>query len=192
MINFDFSNKNKPKTGSLLISEPFMYDDHFSRSVIFLCEHNDEGSFGFVLNKYIQSPAEDLVPELKSKEIKISIGGPVDKTNLYFVHAFGDQIGNSIKVKDGLYIGGDFNQLKELINTDEKSIDQVRFFIGYSGWSAGQLDEEMEEKSWVVVNNVPTEMILDTTNDHLWKSLMEQLGGKFKAMTNFPMNPSDN
>lgn len=192
MINFDFSNSNKPQTGSILISEPFMFDDHFSRSVVFLCEHNDKGSFGFVLNKYIETPAEDLIPEFNNNQIKISIGGPVDKSNLYFVHTLGDKLENAIPISGDLFIGGDFEQLKEIINKNPQQINRVRFFIGYSGWSPGQLQEEMDEKSWVVVDNIPSDVILDTSNDTLWKSLMKKLGGKFEAMINFPRNPSDN
>lgn len=192
MINFDFSNKNIPVAGSLLISEPFMYDDYFTRSVVLLCEHNEEGSFGFVLNKYIESSAKDVLPELNEVELKISIGGPVDNSNLFYVHSIGKELENSVELCKDISIGGDFDQLKEHINKDPKEISKIRFFIGYSGWSKGQLQEEIDDKSWVVLNNVPTELILDTSNDSLWKSLMKELGGKFEVMSKFPVNPSDN
>ena len=192
MIDFDFSNNNQPKAGTLLISEPFMHDDYFSRSVVLLCDHNEDGSFGFVLNKYIETPSADVIPDITQDSIKISIGGPVDNTNLFFVHSLGDEIENAIKMAEGLYIGGDFEQLKQLLNAHPEKINLVRFFIGYSGWSPNQLKEEIEEKSWVVLNKVKPKYYLNTQDDTLWKSLMERLGGKFKVMAKFPINPSDN
>lgn len=192
MINFDFSTSLEPKPGSLLISEPFMHDSYFTRSVILLCDHNDEGSFGFVLNKYIETSSKDILPEISENEIKISIGGPVDNSNLFYIHNLGDKIENAIPVHSDLFIGGDFNQLKDLVNNDPSLLKRVRFFIGYSGWSPDQLKEEMKEKSWVVVDDIDAETILDTSDEALWQSLMKKLGGKFKLMSTFPVNPSDN
>lgn len=192
MIDFDFSNSNKPKPGTLLISEPFMHDDYFTRSVVLLCDHNEEGSFGFVLNKYIEAPSSDVIPELVDSAVKISIGGPVDNSNLFYVHALGDEIENAIKITDGLFIGGDFEQLKQVLNENPVKINLVRFFIGYSGWSPNQLQDEIDEKSWVVLNKVQPKYYLNTQDDTLWTSLMEKLGGKFKVMSKFPINPSDN
>lgn len=192
MIDFDFSNNNKPQAGSLLISDPFMHDDYFTRSVVLLCDHNDEGSFGFVLNKYIETPTVDVIPDITESSIKISIGGPVDNSNLFFVHSLGEELKNAIKMAEGLYIGGDYEQLKGILNNHPEKLKSVRFFIGYSGWSPNQLQEEIDEKSWVVLNNVRTKYYLNTEDETLWNSLMEKLGGKFKVMSKFPINPSDN
>lgn len=193
MIDFNFENNATPQKGSLLISEPFLSDTYFSRSVVLLCDdHPEEGSFGFVLNKYVDIDLGELIEDFPSLSMKISIGGPVDTSNLFFIHRLGDSIPNSAKVSDGIYFGGDFQLLKEILEADPTKIDSVRFFIGYSGWSKGQLDDEINEKSWLVVNDYPVNAVFDTSDVAIWKHLMEKQGTKFKVMSNFPKNPSDN
>lgn len=192
VIDFDFSTEAKPQKGSLLISEPFLADDYFSRSVIYLCDHNEDGSFGFVLNKYVDTNLSESIQGFPTIDFKVSMGGPVDTSNLYYIHNFGDTLENALPINNDLCIGGNFEDVKTMISKIPGKAKGIRFFIGYSGWQKGQLDAELQEKSWVVINNVPSSMILNTDNDELWKELMEQLGGKFKLMSKFPINPSDN
>lgn len=192
MIDFDFTTDAKPQKGSLLISEPFLSDDYFTRSVIYLCDHNEEGSFGFVLNKYVETNLSENIDGFPSIDFKVSIGGPVDTSNLYYIHSFGDSLKNSLPITDDLFIGGNFDDVKTMISNIPGKARDIRFFIGYSGWQKGQLEEELTEKSWVVVNGVPSSVILNTENEALWTQLMERLGGKFKLMSRFPINPSDN
>ncbi len=192
MIDFDFSTNDKPESGSLLISEPFLSDDYFSRSVIYLCDHNEEGSFGFVLNKYIETNLTESIKGFPTIDFKVSLGGPVDTSNLYYIHNFGDALPNALPVGKEISIGGNFEDMKTMITQIPGRAKNIRFFIGYSGWTKGQLEEELKEKSWIVLNNVPASVILNTENEALWKDLMERLGGKFKLMSRFPINPSDN
>ena len=192
MIDFNFENNDEPQPGSILISEPFLSDDYFSRSLIFLCDHNEDGSFGFVLNKYVENSISDFVPDFPEVDSKVSLGGPVDTSNLFYIHSFGDEIPNSIPCSKDLFIGGDFKRLKELLQADNENTKKVRFFIGYSGWNKSQLTHELKEKSWLVLNGISKGQILDTSNDDIWKDTMEKLGGKFKVMSKFPINPSDN
>ena len=192
MIDFNFENKSKPQRGSILISEPFLDDDYFSRSVILLCDHNDEGSFGFVLNKYVESPLHELIEDFPTVEAKISIGGPVDTSNLFFIHQLGDQLDDSVKFSKDFYLGGDFKELTKLINSDAAKAERIRFFLGYSGWTSDQLKDELEEKSWIVINDYNEDLIFSTNDDEIWKHLMEKLGGKFEVMSKFPINPSHN
>lgn len=192
MIDFNFENKAPLKAGSLLLSEPFANDDYFSRSVIFICDKNDDGCFGFVLNKYIENEIGDFIEDFPSVKTDISIGGPVDESNLFYIHSLGEEIPNSLAISNGLYIGGDFNKIKEILLIDADKSSRIRFFVGYSGWENGQLEEEITEKSWIVLNDIPKEEILDTTHDDIWTETMEKLGGKYKVMSQFPQNPSDN
>ena len=191
-VDFNFSNNSKLQIGSVLISEPFLDDDYFTRSVILLCEHNKEGSFGFVLNKYVDSEVGDIFPEFTDHDIKISVGGPVDHSNLFYIHTLGNVIDKSILIKDEIYLGGDFEQIKELIKNDPNKVKQFKFFIGYSGWGEQQLENELKEKSWLVINNVSTETIIDTSIENIWEDILNKLGGRFKLMSKFPINPSDN
>lgn len=192
MIDFDFSTNELPQRGSLLISEPFLDDDYFSRSVIYLCDHDEEGSFGFVLNKYIETSLSESIKGFPTIDFKVSMGGPVDTSNLYYIHNFGDALEGTFPITDELSIGGNFEDMKSMIAQIPGRAKNVRFFIGYSGWTKGQLAEELKEKSWIVLNGVPSSVILNTENDALWKDLLERLGGKFKLMSQFPINPSDN
>lgn len=192
MINFNFSNNNKPENGSLLISEPFIADDHFSRSVIYLCDHNDKGSFGFVLNKYIDVAINDIIPEIDEKLIKVSIGGPVDKNNLFYIHRLNERIPDGQLIKDNVYIGGKFSEVNTLITSEPEQIKDIRFFIGYSGWSPGQLEQEIKENSWIVINGDNSDIVFNTSIEKLWKSLLKDQGGRFELMADFPINPSDN
>lgn len=192
MIDFNFENNAKPESGSILISEPFLHDDYFSRSVILLCDYTEDGSFGFVLNKYVNNKLSDFVKEFPDIETKISIGGPVDTSNLFYVHDLGEEIPNSIPSSNGLFIGGDFKAMTKLVEEHPDKAQHIRFFIGYSGWDKNQLKEELRQKSWIVLNNIPKEQILMDQDDDIWKSIMQKLGGKFEVMSKFPLNPSDN
>lgn len=192
MIDFNFSNTNTPKPGRVLVSEPFLNDAFFSRSVILLCDHSSEGSFGFVLNNFMEAGLKDLIPSFPDVDIRISIGGPVDERNLYFIHSLGVRVENSQEIEGGLFIGGKFEDVKNLLIEDKDNAKYFRFFIGYSGWDIGQLEEELKEKSWIVLKDLSKEALLDAHNDDLWKDLMAKMGGKFEVMSNFPKNPSDN
>ena len=192
MIDFNFENNNQVSSGSILVSEPFLSDDYFSRSVIFLCDHNVNGSFGFILNKFVDTDISEFVEDFPSIKTKISIGGPVDMSNLFYIHTLGEEINGSIPTSNGIYIGGDFKDVKRILNEDIENGKQIRFFIGYSGWDKAQLDSELKEKSWIVLNSIESKQILDLSSEDIWKDLMENMGGKFEIMSKFPVNPSDN
>lgn len=192
MIDFDFANNNHPESGRVLLAEPFLNDTYFSRSVIFLCEHTPKGSFGFVLNNFLESGLKDLVHDFPDIDIRVSVGGPVDSKHLFFIHSLGEVIPNAQEISKDIYIGGQFDAVKAHLIENPESADQFRFFVGYSGWDEGQLLDELKEKSWVVLKDCSKEMVLNTKNDHLWQDLMSTMGGKFKVMAKFPKNPSDN
>ena len=192
MIDFNFENNTQLKPGSILISEPFLADDYFSRSVIFLVDHNKDGSFGFVLNKYIENELTDFIKNFPQVDVKVSLGGPVETSSLFYVHSLGDMIPNSIPCTKDLFIGGEFQKLRELLIINPELITKVRFFIGYSGWEKEQLNDELKEKSWIVLNDISKDIVLDTNNENIWEETLRKLGGKFKVMSGFPINPSDN
>ena len=191
-LDFLFENNNNPQKGSLLLSEPFMSDQYFGRSVILLCNHDDEGSFGFVLNNYIDINLNKLDPTFPKIKTKISVGGPVDTKHLYYVHTLGDKIEGSVLIRDGVYLGGDYTQLINLLKTDINLIKEIRFFLGYSGWESEQLSDELDEKSWVAVNNIKNNDVMNVSDDNLWQYCMNKQGNRFKVMSNFPIDPNFN
>jgi putative transcriptional regulator len=179
----------EPGAGDLLISEPYLPDRNFERSVILVCEHNEEGTFGLVLNHPSGSKVEDVVADVETMDSDIHIGGPVQQNTLHFIHRAPDLIDHVIKVKEGLFYGGDQERLMTLIDTHQIRKDDFIFFVGYSGWSPGQLLEELKAKSWIVYQDVKPNELFDISPDDLWKHILQKMGGKFKAISNYPVDP---
>ncbi|MGF7140170.1 YqgE/AlgH family protein [Roseimarinus sediminis] len=184
------TNNVVPKKGRILIAEPFLPGSYFNRSIVYLVEHNKEGSVGFILNKAVDFPIKDFRNEFPDFDDSLYIGGPVNIESLYYIHTLGDHVPNSIHVKDNLFWGGDFDHLKDLINSGFASKKQVRFFLGYSGWDKEQLREELSEDSWLVAD-IPPAMVIGN-NKQLWKKMVQQQGGKYKLWENYPENPGLN
>ena len=183
-----------PKRGNLLIAEPSIIGDiSFNRSVILLADHNDDsGSIGFILNKPLDFSLGDLIPELQGN-FKIYNGGPVEQDNLYFIHRRPELIPDSIEITEGIYWGGDFDTVCELIKADLISESDIRFFLGYSGWAPHQLFRELNENSWIIVENkYKNNIIAKDYNSSFWKENMVELGGDYILWSNAPENPTLN
>jgi putative transcriptional regulator len=192
MIDFSFTNSREPERGTVLISDPFLDEDYFRRSVILLCDHNSYSSFGFVLNNYLTIDLHEIDHQFPDIQARISIGGPVDTQNLYYIHTFKEPIEESVKIRDGLFFGGSFETIKLLLEKDDSNRNNIRFFLGYAGWDDGQLKNEVEENSWIVVDNISNKELLNTSNDRLWQYCLEKQGGPYKTISKFPLNPSNN
>lgn len=192
MINFYPTSSLAPTKGSILISEPFLSDPYFKRTVVLLCEHNDnEGTFGFILNRYLDVQLEDLIQDFPEVDTRISMGGPVEQNSLYFVHTRPDLLLDSKLIVDKLCIGGDFAQLKKYFELGLIDKTEVRFFVGYAGWSEGQLQKELDEKSWIVATtNVDT--VMNIHEEHVWQNALKNLGKEFAILANFPEDPNLN
>jgi putative transcriptional regulator len=180
-----------PSRGTLLIANPFLKDPNFSRTVVFLCEHTDEGSFGFVLNKKFPKTLNELLPELVIDQLTVFQGGPVQPDSLHFLHQYPQLISGGEELLENTYWGGNYESLSA--NLKNKNIDfkKIRFFIGYSGWSEGQLDNELKEESWLTVK-ATRKLIFDTEPEDVWKDSLKQLGGNYEIMINYPIDPQLN
>ena len=192
MIDIAFQNTLQPQKGRILISDPFAGDDFFERSVVYLCEHSEEGSFGFVLNNLVEINLQELNLAFPSINISLSTGGPVETQSLFFLHSLGNELNLSSQITEDIFIGGDFDQLYKKLTPEHIEKNQVRFFLGYSGWSAGQLEEEIAQNAWVVADVKNGTEIMELHHPDAWKYFMEKLGSKYKIMTDFPINPNDN
>ena len=179
----------KPERGDLLISEPYLPDPNFDRTVVLICEHDENGTFGLVLNNQANVGLSDVIEEAGDFPTKLYVGGPVERDTLHFLHREKSLLEKSREVVDGVYWGGDFERLSEMLNVRSLDAKDVRFFIGYSGWSAGQLLDEMKAKSWIVLKNATPEMIFDWDNQDLWKACLNTMGGKYRLMSNYPKDP---
>ncbi len=177
--------KEEIVSGSILAAEPFMVDPNFKRSVILLCEHHNEGSIGFILNKTVNMNINDLLADFPAFESNVYYGGPVKTDTIHYIHNVGDVLDNSQKVADGIYWGGDYEKLKFLIQSKIILPENIRFFVGYSGWSEHQLEEELEHGSWVKAD-VHANYIFKTDIDQLWNQVMENKGDAFSVIAQIP------
>lgn len=178
-----------PAKGDLLISEPFLPDPNFERSVILLCEHNENGSIGFVLNKPIEFQLADVLEEVNGFDKVLYRGGPVQEDTLHFIHRFGDSLEGSEEIGKGIYWGGNFEQLLSMINTRQLNPDDFLFFVGYSGWSHGQLEDELKEDSWIVHKHASAYDVFDSSPASLWRKVLNNMGGKYRMFSNYPIDP---
>ena len=176
--------------GKVLIAEPFLQEVYFGRSVVYLVEHDDEGSVGFVLNKRLPYDTSKLVSELEDIHFPVYLGGPVEQDKLYYLHCRPDLM-DALHVKDGIYWGGDFACLVERLKRGQISRDEIRFFAGYSGWGANQLQGELKEDSWIV-SELESDTILRGEGEGLWRQALSRLGNRYRVWANFPEDPAMN
>jgi len=180
-----------PAAGILLIADPFLKDPNFMRTVVFLCEHQDEGSFGFVLNKTYEYTLNELINGLDDLKIPVYYGGPVQMDTIHFLHQYPEQITGGYEIVDGVYWGGDFEKTIELIRDGKINLNKIRFFIGYSGWGSGQLADELKEKSWLSVK-ANRKLVFHKKTDEVWKDALRHLGGDYEMLANYPIDPQLN
>jgi putative transcriptional regulator len=188
---FQYKNKLKPSKGRLLVSEPFLPDPNFERTIVLLCEHNEEGSFGFVLNKLSTTPVKEVMEGCQNIDSILYIGGPVQQDTLHVIHRCRDLEG-AIEIYDGIFWGGDLERLVFLLETKQVRVEDVKFFLGYSGWSVGQLEEEIKIDSWIVSDRVSEELVFETDPVVMWQKALKNMGGRFSVYSNYPVDPRSN
>jgi len=181
----------QPGPGILLIADPFLKDPNFLRTVVFLCEHKESGSFGFVLNRKYENTLDELIPGLDNLKLPVFYGGPVQMDTIHFLHQYPEEIPGSEEVIKGVYWGGDFETVITMLKSGSIDPERIRFYIGYSGWSDGQLNSELEEKSWLTVAGT-RKLIFHRNYQEIWKDSLKQLGGDYEMMINFPIDPQLN
>lgn len=178
--------------GQLLIAEPsIIQDNSFNRSIILLVACTSEGSVGFIMNKPSDYTLKSFTPELV-EDFAVYNGGPVEQQNLYFIHTRPDLIQGSLEVSKGLYWGGSFEQVIERINSKEIDSTEIKFFLGYTGWGTYQLEDELENNSWVLTENPYRGSLLAKPDSNFWKEKMIELGGEYSLWSNAPEDPNLN
>ncbi len=181
----------EPANGILLISDPFLKDPNFMRTVVLLCEHNEEGTFGLVLNRRLHQKLSELVTGLDGVDMPVFYGGPVQMDTLHFIHQMPEEIPGSKEISRGIYWGGDFDIVTSLLRKGILDDSNIRFYIGYSGWGSGQLDDELEEKSWLTVKS-NRKLIFHDDVKSIWKDALKQMGGQYVQLIHYPTDPQLN
>ncbi len=180
-----------PEKGRLLISEPFLPDTFFNRTLVYLTEHNEKGSVGFIINKSINIKVSEALEGFPGWDEKLTMGGPVAPDTLHYLHTLGNIIPDSVWVADDIYWGGNIEVVKELINSGKAGSGDIRFFLGYSGWGEGQLERELQENSWIIADVVP-EVVMKYRKDDSWKTVLRSLNKKYRLWAEFPESPEMN
>ncbi|MDF1696187.1 MAG: YqgE/AlgH family protein [Saprospiraceae bacterium] len=178
-------------SGSLLIAEPFMLDSPFKRSVILICEHRDDGTVGFILNKAIEMKIEELIADFPEFDAQVYYGGPVGTDTIHYIHNVGELLDNSNEVCRGVYWGGDFEKLKFLVNSKLIKPENIKFFVGYSGWSGGQLEEELNHGTWIT-DHMYANYAFKDDKDSLWSTVLNNKGDIYTVIAQMPESPSFN
>ena len=179
-----------PSAGKLLISEPFLTDPHFGRTIIYLCEVNEDGAMGFILNKSTGLTVGEVVNDLTCLTQDVFYGGPVGHDQLFYVHGI-SQLADSKPLGQNLYWGGNFKQFCNLAIDGKVNEDNCKFFVGYSGWGPQQLLDEIKEGSWIVTE-AESHSIFKLTDKEDWSTFLKQMGKRYGVMANFPEDPSMN
>jgi putative transcriptional regulator len=180
----------KPKQGIILISEPVLSDYYFKQSIVLLAEHNDEGTFGVIINKPMEARVSEVLKDFPDFNMPVYLGGPVKTDSIFFIHRKSD-VERSLQIMQGLYWGGDIDVIREMMIQGTIAEDDIRFYIGYSGWNPNQLDREIREKSWVLSHTSIAEVI-NRHPERLWSDHLKNMGKDYAIWANFPSDPSLN
>lgn len=182
------------RAGSLLLASPLMHEDHFSRSVILLLDvDREKGSLGLVLNKPLNLTMGEILKGWEEMEhIPLYTGGPVDNSRLFMLHRLGDAIRGSVELTDGLYIGNNLGDAFRYLELGGKAEGEIRFFLGYSGWTEGQLEREIFDQAWAVDDAADYNEILDGEGESYWRRYVSRLGDAYRPWLLMPERPSDN
>jgi putative transcriptional regulator len=180
-----------PEQGKVLISEPFLPDSFFNRSIVYLTEHSTEGSVGFILNKVLDINLNDAIAGFDQWKEPLFMGGPVAPDTLHYIHTFGEIIPRSVWVHSNIFMGGDIDAIRKMVAKGMIKKNQIRFFLGYSGWSKGQLETELLENSWVIAK-VSSDIIMKNEGVDTWKKVLRSLNNKYRIWADFPDSPDMN
>jgi len=175
----------KIRAGKLLVAEPFMLDPNFKRAVILICEHGDHGTTGFILNKSLDIKIHELIADFPESNAPVHVGGPVAVDSVHYLHNVGDLLENSLEISPGIYWGGDFEKLKFLMENGVIKDNNIKFFVGYSGWSEGQLEEEMKELTWLV-DDMDANYLFRIKPFVLWQTVLHNKGNTYTVIAQMP------
>ncbi len=182
-------------SGRLLLSVPQMLDPNFMHTVVFMCDHTEEGALGMVVNQAAPYSLAELVPDhenLAGIEFPVHLGGPVAQDTMQFLHRVPRAITAGREVAPGIYLGGEVPDLARHLRYGGEAQMEVRLFMGYSGWGAGQLEAELASGSWVVAD-VDRDVVFGSPDqEQTWRRVMRGLGEEGRRLSQLPPDTSWN
>ncbi len=189
-VNFQKMNITAAlKKGSFLVSEPFSVDPYFSRSVVLLLTSDEKGVMGLVVNKPMRIFVKQIIPEVGFHDEVVFLGGPVEADRMFYLHNISFLEGVE-EVFDGVFVGGDLKDLLDVVQADDAY--EIKFFMGYAGWSYGQLEKELEKESWVLTGSDKASVFTQDFDD-LWTNILKDLDDDyFTVWMNTPLDPHSN
>lgn len=181
-MNSKKTNESSPSlSGSLLLASPAMRDANFARSVIFMAAHNaKDGAFGYILNRPLEQCVADLLPDQvlgALGDVPVYMGGPVSADKLSFAALHWNKRRRMLRCQTHLSVADALHALS--LGHD------VRGFIGYSGWSGGQLENELELRSWIQTTARPLVLTVEPPTQ-MWGAILEDMGTVYKVMAKIP------
>jgi putative transcriptional regulator len=189
-FNIETVTNYNPKNGHVLIAEPFLNDPEFSRAVVYICNHDADGTFGLIVNQPLQETLQEIIPEITTMDWPIYHGGPLQKEIVFIIHHYPELLGGHF-VSDGIYVGAENEKLYHAFAKNLLTPNKIKFFLGYSSWAAGQLDQEMVEKSWLVAP-AQSNNIFSHANNDIYKNSLLPLGKKYSSIALLPKHPTLN
>ena len=178
--------------GDFLVSDLSLAEDFvFRRSVILICDKEDKKNpMGFILNKPLEINLPNILSRI-SKKIKVYFGGPVDQERLFCIHKSKLKLKSSKKITKDLSYGCDLNEIIKKTENGELNERNIMFFLGYSGWTNGQLLKEINDKYWKINKGYSINIFLKS-EENLWNRLTKNMKGDSYIWSNAPENLQDN
>ena len=168
--------KSKNLQDHFLITMPSFADSVFDKGIIYVCEHNDEGAMGIMINKPIPN-IEKLLYKLDIKDINpkpnVYLGGPVDINKGFVIHEKGYKTKGTLSVSNQISLTSNLDIINDIL--DGKGPSNYRFALGYSGWGPGQLEEELKRGDWLILPAYK-QIMFDTPDSMMWKKACNKLG----------------
>lgn len=184
--------------GSILAASPEMLDPNFMHSVVQLCDHDEHGAFGLLLNRGTGATLRELAadhPDLGDLGLPVQEGGPVGRDRMQFLHRVPAHVAGGMPIVDDLHLGGDVAGLARHLRTVEEAgleaLD-VRMFLGSSGWGPGQLEAELEASAWLVAPPAPDWAFRSEGREALWRAVLREIGPGAEGLGHLPPDVSWN
>lgn len=182
--------KPKPKAGALLLSEPFNSEPYFKRAVVLISQHDQRGSIGFILNKPTPLMIYEVLDDFPEFQAPVHWGGNQRLDSVYYIHTI-PHLKGAQPISNGIYWGGDYEQLKLLVETRQIQPDQIKFLAGYNAWSPRKLAKEIRDENWWVTE-ADLRSAFEEPSETAWGNILQRNGHVYGILNDFPEDPGVN